>query len=57
MSSSVVKHTQGAGTPPESQTSNRPIRLSVLCFEDLEKSTMAYVFFRIANLNNDYPML
>jgi hypothetical protein len=29
----------------------------VLDFEALEKSTMAYVFFRIANLNNDYPMV
>jgi len=27
----------------------------VLTFEDLDKSTMAHVFFRIANLNSDYP--
>ena len=32
------------------------IRLSVPDFEDLEKSTVAYVFFRIANPNNDYPI-
>ena len=31
------------------------LRLLVLTFEDLYKSTMANVFFRIANLNNNYP--
>ena len=31
------------------------LRLLVLTFEDLDKSTMVNVFFRIANLNNNYP--
>jgi len=27
----------------------------VLTFEDLDKSTMAHVFFRIVNLKDNYP--
>ena len=33
------------------------MRLLVLTFEDLDKSKIAHVFFRIANLNNNYPKI
>ena len=36
-------------------TADRALRLLVLAFEALDKSTMAHVFFRISNLKNDYP--